>query len=104
MAIIRKYKTFSFVLIAVFLLAQVFASAHANTFGDGPHKHDGKVCTITLATKDNIADVAILPPPFTLSYIQQKELFSRPFALKPSLAMSITASARSPPYAINQNT
>jgi len=35
--------------VIALLASQVIISAHAAKYGDGPHKHDGQVCVLSLA-------------------------------------------------------
>ena len=45
-------------LIGLFLAFQISASAHAITYGDNPHEHDGVSCVITTLAEN---DQGILP-------------------------------------------
>ena len=35
--------------VIALLASQILVSAHAAKYGDGPHKHDGQVCVLSLA-------------------------------------------------------
>ena len=35
--------------LAAFAFSQIVISVHAAKYGDGPHKHDGQVCVLSLA-------------------------------------------------------
>lgn len=49
--ICRSHAAAALVAAVIALLAsQVIVSAHAAKYGDGPHKHDGQVCVLSLAT------------------------------------------------------
>ena len=45
-------------LIGLFLAFQISASAHATTYGDNPHEHEGVSCVITTLAE---SDQGILP-------------------------------------------
>lgn len=53
-------------IAAVFALlaSQIIISAHAAKYGDGPHKHDGQVCVLSLAAPG--VDKAIANAAFAL--------------------------------------
>lgn len=44
------------VLIAgLFLMTQSFSVAHASTYGDAPHEHDGIACIVTALNDEDVA-------------------------------------------------
>lgn len=52
-----------FAAVTAFLLSQIVLSAHAAKYGDGPHKHDGQVCVLSIATHNGdkaIANAAVV--------------------------------------------
>ena len=50
---------FSFMLF--FVLVRIGASEHALQYGSGPHKHDGKICALSLVISDDDDEHAVLP-------------------------------------------
>lgn len=54
----RTYRALLAVIIGLFASLQVYTSAHAVSFGDAPHEHDGVACVLTIVAAD---DHIILP-------------------------------------------
>lgn len=94
---IRIFKFLSLVLITVFLITRVSALAHATKYGNGPHKHNGKTCVLTVISEDDDDGVAIIPAGFSLSIPSLKNYFLRPQDCKLDFVSLVAASVRDPP-------
>jgi len=58
---VQKFRTYLVgLIIALVLLGQGFAAAHASTYGDTPHDHEGTLCDVTLISEE--IDDLITPP------------------------------------------
>ncbi|XOV82889.1 MAG: hypothetical protein ACFHXK_18780 [bacterium] len=84
------YKPKTVFALALFLIGQAFASAHAIEFGNQPHEHDGVVCVAILndelddllATNQLVTD-SCEPDQAAAFCLPPQNLFSRNFATKP---------------------
>lgn len=55
MIVSRTYR-FALVLLAGWFLAvQSFSTAHASTYGDHPHEHDGVACAVLAMVEEELA-------------------------------------------------
>lgn len=50
---IITYRAFIALLIGLFASLQVFTTAHATSYGDAPHEHDGVSCIVSIVTADS---------------------------------------------------
>lgn len=60
---------------ALFLIVQSFSFAHANSYGDAPHDHDGVECSLAVLAADQ--DV-ILPAPLAIEPLPRRETETPP--------------------------
>jgi len=47
--------------IALFFALQSYGAAHASSYGEAPHEHDGVACSVTVISDDHIAITPSLP-------------------------------------------
>jgi hypothetical protein len=94
---IRAPKLLILLLVTLFLVAQFAIAAHAGEYGNAPHNHNGKICTITSISKDELDGLAILPNAFTLPAIISTETLAPGVVASPQLVSSIITCTRGPP-------
>jgi len=94
---IRIPKFSSLLPITLFLVAQFAIAAHAGEYGNAQHNHNGKICTITSTSEDELDGLAVLPDVFTLPSIISNGSFSSIVIASPQLASPIITCARGPP-------
>jgi len=94
---LRGHKFLGFLLVTLFLLAQLSGSAHAVEYGNAPHKHGGKVCVLSLVAEDDVDDVTILPKSLSLPKPPPRDVFARPVTTKFGFIRTVLARARGPP-------
>lgn len=51
----RTYRFLLLLLAGWFLAVQSFSAAHAATYGDSPHQHEGVLCAVNIASHDCVA-------------------------------------------------
>jgi len=78
--------------IALFFALQSYSVAHASSYGDAPHEHDGISCAVTVLADDHLV-VLPTPPVFEIIIADKVETFY------PDLvsAAYITPHGRAPP-------
>lgn len=47
--------------IALFFALQSYSLAHASTYGDAPHEHDGVACSVTVIADEHVTIAPSLP-------------------------------------------
>ena len=93
----RILKFAQLLLITVFLLTRFSGLAHAREFGNGPHKHDNKICALVLASEDDPDELGLLPNEISAFSPQTKYFFDRPLDFKNSPVSCAAARVRGPP-------
>lgn len=53
--------------VIALIVSQALVATHAAKYGEGPHKHDGRVCVLSLATHN--ADKAVAATSFVLMVV-----------------------------------
>lgn len=65
MKIFRTYRAALAILIGLFASLQVYTVAHAVSYGEAPHDHDGVACVLTIVAADEqiiLPDQVDTPP------------------------------------------
>lgn len=98
----RSYKILKTLLITLFLVTRFSTGIHAAEFGNGPHKHDNKICALILSLEeDDKVDFVILPNSIVEALVTIPHIYSWSETLKPNRALKIVSKARAPPKYIN---
>lgn len=92
-----KISILSIFVITLIMMTRFALVAHAVEYGSGPHKHDGKICTLTLSTEDDDLDIGILPVAPSLTFPRTKIYHDVPAQDIVLRANSNARSARAPP-------
>ncbi len=85
------------VVVAGFVLAQVFASFHAAKYGDSPHDHFGQACVLSLAAPGGdkfVASAGFVVAAAALTL--WRVCFATPYCA-PALVRILSAHPRGPP-------
>ncbi len=93
----RIFRYLKLILISLFLVTRFAAIAHTSEYGNGPHKHNGKICVLAIAADDDHNVIAILPEGASLPQFSAQNFFSRPVNIYPSFVPSVSTCMRDPP-------
>lgn len=83
--------------VTLFLATRFSVGVHAAEFGDGPHKHDNKICAITLSIHDDEIDFVILPTVLDVELETIPHFYIWSDTLEPARVIRIRSKAREPP-------
>lgn len=79
MTFTRLYRLAIFALLSVFFAVQSVSVAHAASFGDDIHEHDGQICVLAAVTAHSVVVIAPAPMVSVIPQTTTPTLYSAEF-------------------------